>query len=481
MVDYYNVTTNTGDAEIAAAIASNTKLAITHIAFGDGNGAVPTPLKTRTTLVREVHRQAVTKYERHSTNANWIVIETIIPSNIGGFWVREMGVIANGKMISHGSHAPFEKVADPTGVSEYRLKFTLNVKDGNVVNITLDQSLIYASQAWTDENYVPRDEIIDNLTTDDALKPVSAKQAKKLQDNKLDKTANAASATKLATARSIGGVNFDGTANINLPGVNTAGNQSTSGNAASATKLATIRSLSFSGDASGTMSFDGSANVSTNLTLSNTGVVAGTYKSVTVDAKGRISAGNDVITGLVTATTATGTANQATSNTNTFLNITEKIGSATTTVGTSTQVTGAGTVSVTSDTTGKITITGAQSITGNAATATKLQTARNINGVSFNGTANISIPGVGTRSPVNMTATRLLNTVYTNTDIIPRVVSIFGGRSASARNTIIVDGEIFSEIQAANNYYDSSTMLAIVPPGKEYQVTGSPISRWVEQ
>ena len=254
MVDYYNVTTNTGDAEIAAAIASNTKFAITHIAFGDGNGAVPTPTKTRTTLVREVHRQAVTKYERHSTNANWIVIETIIPSNIGGFWVREMGVIANGKMISHGSHAPFEKVADPTGVSEYRLKFTLNVKDGNVVNITLDQSLIYASQAWTDENYVPRDEIIDNLTTDDALKPVSAKQAKKLQDNKLDKTANAASATKLATARSIGGVNFDGTANINLPGVNVAGNQSTSGNAASATKLQTARKING-------VDFDGSTDI----------------------------------------------------------------------------------------------------------------------------------------------------------------------------------------------------------------------------
>ncbi|OTG64337.1 hypothetical protein B9T25_12925 [Acinetobacter sp. ANC 4470] len=190
MADYYNVTTNTGDAEIAAAIASNTKLAITHIAFGDGNGAVPTPSKTRTTLVREVHRQEVTKYERHPTNANWIVIETIIPSNIGGFWVREMGIIANGKLISHGSHAPFEKVADPTGVSEYRLKFTQNVRDGNVVEISLDESLIYASQAWVDENYIRRNELVDNLTTNDATKPLSAKQAKVLQDNKLDKIAN---------------------------------------------------------------------------------------------------------------------------------------------------------------------------------------------------------------------------------------------------------------------------------------------------
>ncbi len=255
MADYYNVTTNIGDAEIAAAIASNTKLDITHIAFGDGNGAVPIPSKARTTLVREVHRQAVTKYERHATNANWIVIETIIPSNMGGFWVREMGVIANGKLISHGSHAPFEKVADPTGVSEYRLKFTQNITDGSVVEITLDESLIYASQAWVEENFIKRSEIIDNLTTDDATKPVSAKQAKFLNDNKLGKTENAVSADKLKT----------------------------------------IRTISFSGAATGSFNFDGSGNSSCILTLANSGVVASTYGSslkipvLTVNAKGLIT------------------------------------------------------------------------------------------------------------------------------------------------------------------------------------------------
>ena len=187
MPEYYNVTTNLGDAEIANAIATNTKLNITHIAFGDGNGSVPTPNKARTTLIREVHRQAVTKYERHKTNPNWIVIETIIPSDVGGFTIREMGIIANGKLISHGSHAPFEKVKDLSGVSEYRLRFTQNVTDGSVVELTLDESLIYATQAWIDENYIPRTDIVDDLTTDDATKPVSAKQAKVLQDNKLEK------------------------------------------------------------------------------------------------------------------------------------------------------------------------------------------------------------------------------------------------------------------------------------------------------
>ncbi|HBB0535102.1 TPA: phage tail protein [Escherichia coli] len=68
-------------------------------------------------------------------------------------------------------------------------------------------------------------------------------------------TGNAATATKLQTARTIGGVSFDGTANINLPGVNTTGNQNTTGNAASATKLQTARTING-------VSFDGSANIS---------------------------------------------------------------------------------------------------------------------------------------------------------------------------------------------------------------------------
>ncbi len=222
MAEYFNVTTNLGDAEVANAIATNTKIEITHIAFGDGNGSVPTPSKSRTALVREVHRQAVTKYERHDTNPNWIVIETIIPSNIGGFTVREIGVIGNGKLISHGNHAPFEKVADPTGVSEYRLKFTQNITDGNVVSITLDESLIFATQAWVEENYIKRSEIVDNLTTDDPSKPISAKQAKKLQDNKLDKEENAVSASKLNNKVKLNGADFDGSTNVSVPALSTA-------------------------------------------------------------------------------------------------------------------------------------------------------------------------------------------------------------------------------------------------------------------
>jgi hypothetical protein len=85
-----------------------------------------------------------------------------------------------------------------------------------------------------------------------------------------DTTGNAATATALETARTIGGVSFDGTANINLAGVNTTGNQDTTGNAATATAWETARTVTLSGDVSGTATgVDGSGNISITTTVAD--------------------------------------------------------------------------------------------------------------------------------------------------------------------------------------------------------------------
>ena len=76
-------------------------------------------------------------------------------------------------------------------------------------------------------------------------------------------TGNSSTTTALANARTIGGVSFDGTANINLPGVNASGNQDTSGNAATATALATARTIHG-------VSFDGSANIDLSEVIQDT-------------------------------------------------------------------------------------------------------------------------------------------------------------------------------------------------------------------
>jgi|DEB0MinimDraft_10_1074344.scaffolds.fasta_scaffold00318_8 hypothetical protein len=118
-----------------------------------------------------------------------------------------------------------------------------------------------------------------------------------------DVTGNADTATALATARTIGGVSFDGTANINLPGVNTTGNQDTSGNAATATALETARTIAG-------QSFDGTANITIASTdLSNTSNITLNDATQTLTNKTLTSPVIATIsnTGTLTLPTSTGT------------------------------------------------------------------------------------------------------------------------------------------------------------------------------
>lgn len=112
--------------------------------------------------------------------------------------------------------------------------------------------------AWSSWKAVANDALVAHLDTTETFtgkKTFSSGLAGEL-------TGNAATATTLKTARKVGGVSFDGSADINLPGVNTAGNQNTSGNAATATKWATTRTLALTGDVSGSVNIDGSGDVS---------------------------------------------------------------------------------------------------------------------------------------------------------------------------------------------------------------------------
>ncbi|HHJ0714708.1 TPA: tail fiber domain-containing protein, partial [Escherichia coli] len=242
-------------------------------------------------------------------------------------------------------------------------------------------------------------------------------------------TGNASTATKLQTARRIGGVAFDGSGDVNLPGVNQQGNQNTTGNAATATKLQTARNING-------VRFDGSGDININtlvgrgpvtaLTGSNKGTpgiqmyevynngypttygnllhlgganalgegelligwsgTSGAHAPVyirsrrdTADAPwsdwAQVYTARDSIPGVNTTGNQDTTGNAATA---TKLKTARRIGG------------------VTFDGTGDINLpgvnqTGNQSTTGNAATATKLQTARTINGIAFDGTRNISL------------------------------------------------------------------------------------------
>jgi hypothetical protein len=167
-----------------------------------------------------------------------------------------------------------------------------------------------------------------------------------------DVTGNADTATVLATARTIGGVSFNGSANINLPGVNSAGNQNTSGSAATLTTARTI----------GGTSFDGSTNIAVGLATLATTVTITDNESTNESNALIFTAGGDVDGGNL---------GLESDGTLTYNPSTGKV-TATGFVGT---LTGA----VTGD------------VTGNADTATTLATARTIGGTSFDGSANIAV------------------------------------------------------------------------------------------
>ncbi|HHW7760274.1 TPA: tail fiber protein [Escherichia coli] len=203
---------------------------------------------------------------------------------------------------------------------------------------------------------------------------------------------NADTATKLKTARSIGGVAFDGSANINLPGVNTTGNQNTTGNAATATKLATARNING-------VKFDGSGDININTLVSRGRVTAlsgstqgtagiqmyeaynnsypTTYGNV-LHMKGASAAGEgELLIGWSGTSGAHAPVFIRSRRDNTDAAWSEWAQ-----------------VYTSKDSIPGVNTTGNQNTTGNAASATKLQTARTIGGVSFNGTANIDLPGV---------------------------------------------------------------------------------------
>jgi len=240
-------------------------------------------------------------------------------------------------------------------------------------------------------------------------------------------TGNAATATALATARNIGGVSFNGTANIDLPGVNSAGNQNTSGTAATATTSTNVTVADESSDttcfplfvtaATGDLPPKSGSNLAFN---SSSGVLTATgfAGDLTGDVTGNASGSSGSCTGnSATATTSTNvTVADESSDTTCFpLFVTAATGdlapksgsnlafNSSSGVLTATGFAGALTGNVTGNVSGS-----SGSCTGNSATATSaatLTTARNIGGVSFNGSANIDLPGVNAAGSQNTSGT----------------------------------------------------------------------------
>lgn len=128
------IITDIGHAKLNAAVVTQTKVEITHIAMGDGNGAVYDPGFSQAALKREKARVPIER--RHFADDNaWRVTAEFEADATPTFWVREIGFIdAEGDMIFLWAGSDVN--ARQTGAIDYLLDQVLNldrVKDGVVI------------------------------------------------------------------------------------------------------------------------------------------------------------------------------------------------------------------------------------------------------------------------------------------------------------------------------------------------------------
>lgn len=146
---FYTILTNTGKAKIANSLPTGTKVNLTTLKVGDSNGTYYNPSETQTDLVHTVYTCNVTSVAVDTTNGNWINITAVIPSDQGGFTIREVGVFDDsGNLIAIGKYPEtYKPTASDGSTKELYLKMTLEVSNSSSVTLKIDPTVILATKS----------------------------------------------------------------------------------------------------------------------------------------------------------------------------------------------------------------------------------------------------------------------------------------------------------------------------------------------
>lgn len=149
---YYALLTAIGEAKIANAAALGTRLQISRMAVGDGNGALPTPTRQQTTLARETYRADLNELKVDPLNESQIIAELVIPETEGGYWLREMGLYdAAGDLIAAANCPPSYKPQMSEGSGRTQImRMVLVVSSTAAVQLKIDPSVVLATRAYVD-------------------------------------------------------------------------------------------------------------------------------------------------------------------------------------------------------------------------------------------------------------------------------------------------------------------------------------------
>ncbi|QAZ64918.1 phage tail protein [Enterobacter cloacae] len=149
---YYAVLTNVGAAKLANATALGAQVAITQMAVGDGNGVLPTPNPAQTALIHEQRRAPVNSLSIDPNNANQIIAEQVIPEDVGGWWIREIGLFdEDGDMIAVANCAETYKPQLQEGSGRVQVvRMILIVSSTEAVTLKIDPAVVLATRQYVD-------------------------------------------------------------------------------------------------------------------------------------------------------------------------------------------------------------------------------------------------------------------------------------------------------------------------------------------
>lgn len=151
---YFAILTDYGKQAFARALSSKQPMQLTTFAVGDGNGQNVTPTANRTALAREKHRAAVSAVSLDPRNNKQVIVELTMPENVGGFYIREMGVFDNqNKLVAYANCPESFKPTLESGSGKVQvLRMILQVASSAAVTLSVDHSVIFVTR----EQHTPK-------------------------------------------------------------------------------------------------------------------------------------------------------------------------------------------------------------------------------------------------------------------------------------------------------------------------------------
>ncbi|MFX6882111.1 phage tail protein [Acinetobacter baumannii] len=143
---YHSLFTELGLELLRESIQNGTKLGITHMSFGDGGGNLPIPDATYTQLINEVYRVQLNRLAPSKENPNWLEADGVIPSAVGGFNIREVGLWAGDVMVAYANYPPTYKPSGDQGTAQIKtIRIVLQIDNTANFELKIDASVVMAT------------------------------------------------------------------------------------------------------------------------------------------------------------------------------------------------------------------------------------------------------------------------------------------------------------------------------------------------